>query len=259
MKTTNRTFSDEALRGADRLTLPALMRRYRRQIVLACVVAFGVIVLWFAGNAVLRLPWQTITRISVYGTHYVSAERIRDVADIPFGAPLFGVNVDSIISRVESVSWVARVTVRRRLSGTFEIHVVERRPIAMFWSDRFHLVDVEGFSTQLEAGPPPDVPVISGLSEIDSLTYSQIHELLPVLRAIDEIESLRMVVSEISYSDAHHVVLKMAPGNTPVWLPRHVDRNRLILIASLVTHHPQTIRSSRYIDARFVGHVAVKS
>lgn len=259
MNTPNRALPNPASRGDERITLPRLLRQHRRRITIVCAVVLGVSGLWFAGNALIRLPWRVVSDVSVVGTRHVSTERIRDLANVPLGAPLFGVNVDSVVTRVESIPWIARATVKRRLSGTFEIRVVERRSIGMFWSDGFHLVDTNGYTAILEVGSPPDVPIITGLSDVDTLRNAGIRDVVPVLRVIDELEPLRTVVSEISYSDLNHMILLMAPGTVPVWLPRHADRNRFVMIASLVAHYPQMLRSARYVDARFVGHVAVKS
>jgi len=219
----------------------------------------GVAVLWVLGRTLIRLPWQLVNEVAVIGTRNVDSQVIRDQAQVTLGVPLFSVNVDSVVSRVKMVPWVQDASVTRRFSGRFEIHVEERVPIGMIWQDRFYLMDPSGFICPFEGEIPPDVPLVTGLSLSDSHLHAEVERVAWALRLISELDPLRSVVSEISLADSATMVMVLSPRGVPVLLPRYPGRDRLVMVASLVAHYPDVLRQARYLDDRFVGHVAVSS
>lgn len=61
------------------------------------------------------------------------------------GDPLLGFSLEAIRQRVESLTWVQSAAVERRLPGTLVVHLVERRPFAVWQSQgRFVLIDRAG-------------------------------------------------------------------------------------------------------------------
>lgn len=61
------------------------------------------------------------------------------------GTPILGVRLDEMKARIERISWVKSAKVERRLPATLHITIEERRPIALWQSDKkLALVDREG-------------------------------------------------------------------------------------------------------------------
>jgi hypothetical protein len=239
----------------------ALRRRKRRRKTMAIVATatVGLFAILFSGNALLRLPWRVVTDVAIVGAHWVNAEVIREVSEVPLGAPLFGVDVDSVILRVESISWVSNASVKRSLSGRFTIKVVERNPVGIYWLDGFHLVDAAGIETPAVSDTPPDVPLITGVPSSDSLRNIALSNAGMMLETISRLATLEPLVSELALDNPLMTTLILSPNSVPVWMPRQPGKDRFVVLASVLASHPDVLRSARYVDARFVGHVAIRS
>ena len=85
-------------------------------------------------------------------------------AGLSVGENVFAVPPEDVHARLVRHPWIAEATVRRRLPGTFEIDVRERRPAASILLDRLYLVgqDASVFKV-LEPGDPIDLPVVTGV------------------------------------------------------------------------------------------------
>jgi cell division septal protein FtsQ len=200
-----------------------------------------------------------ISEVAVVGAEYVDPETIRDAAGVSVSAPTFSIDDDSVIGRVEALPWVLGASVRRRLSGRFEIRVVERTPVALIWREGFHLLDASGRTARLEGRAAPDVPLVTGLPRAALGSREQLEHLGWALRLVSELEPLRSTVSEVSLADTAMIVLVLSPNGTPVFFPRQPGRDRFVTAASLVAVYPEVVRQARYLDARFSGHVVVGS
>lgn len=231
-------------------------RRLRRWLALG---GAGVVLAWTGWEVLARLPWMPISEVAVIGAEVVDTEGIRDAAGVSVSAPIFSVNDDSVIRRVEALPWVLHAHVRRRLSGKFEIHVVERTPVGLIWRDEFHLLDASGYTVRLGGRTPPDVPLVTGLSRIGPEARGRLERIGWALSLVSELDPLRSVVSEVSLADSTMLVMLLAPTGTPVFFPRQPGRDRFVMLASVVASHPEVVRQARYLDARFSGHVAVGS
>ena len=213
----------------------------------------------FGGNALLRLPWRVVNDVAITGAYWIDAELVRDVSGVPLGAPLFGVDVDSVIERIEALAWVRSASVTRSLSGRFAIELKERDPVGIYWRGGFHMVDATGRETAVSQRAPPDVPLITGLPESDSLRVIALRDAGRILEMISRLATLEPVVTELALSNPEVTTIVLAPNSVPVWLPRHPGKDRFVIVASVLTNHPDVLRRARYVDARFVGHVAVRS
>ncbi len=235
---------------------PGKRRRWKRwaALVVVCCAA-----LWLFREALVRLPWRPINEVTILGARNVDPQVIREAAQVSVSAPMFSVNIDSVIARVKAVPWVLDARVTRRLSGRFEIHVSERVPVALIWDGEFHLLDASGYTAPLDGTPAPDAPLVTGLRLDRAHVGEELEHLGWALRIVSELEPLRSVVSEVSLADSTMMVMVLSPNGIPAFFPRLPGRDRLVMVASLVASHPEVVRQAIYLDARFTGHVAVRS
>ena len=90
------------------------------------VTVFIVIGGYFAVRALLRMSMFSVQKIEVSGsTHYSSAALISQ-SGIPLGYPLTEVNPQSVVQRIEQLSWNGAVIVKKRWPSTLQIFVRNR-------------------------------------------------------------------------------------------------------------------------------------
>jgi cell division protein FtsQ len=80
------------------------------------------------------------------------------------GDPILGFSLDDVRTRVESIPWIERATVERRLPGTLVVNLQERRPFAVWQNQgKYVLVDRTGqVVTNQDVAQFPHLPLIVG-------------------------------------------------------------------------------------------------
>lgn len=125
------------------------------------LVGFGA-----AGRLVERYvrtsPAFAIREVRVDGGTRLPREELLRIAGVVLGRNIFEMPPEDVRARLERHPWIADASVRRRLPGTLEVHVRERRAAAVLVVDRSYLVgeDATVFKS-LETGDPSDLPVIT--------------------------------------------------------------------------------------------------
>jgi cell division protein FtsQ len=86
-----------------------------------------------------------VTDIQVDGRSTTDRETILAALDARYGTPILGVNPSRARQQLEALPWVRSAAIERRLPGTLYVHLVERRPLAVWQHDGKHeLVDRDG-------------------------------------------------------------------------------------------------------------------
>ena len=145
-----------ALRRQRRLLRPA------GWIALASVVGLlGVIVVRSAGShagsggsltsmrerlgAVAAASGLRVTEIVIEGRANTPEPMLRAAIGVSKGDPILGFSLEDTRARIETIPWVERATVERRLPGTLIINLQERRPFAIWQNQgKYVLVDRAG-------------------------------------------------------------------------------------------------------------------
>lgn len=143
------------------------LKRQRRWRALRAVGAVGVIACgaWQAVTAAAEAPWFTVSDVVVIGSDRVPGGDLAEMADDLKGRNILVADIAGWCRRMLAWSWVAEVSVRRRLPSTIEVFIVERQPIgiARFGAELL-LVDASAVIDQFQpAYAQFDLPIIDGL------------------------------------------------------------------------------------------------
>lgn len=109
----------------------------------------------WAGEALNHTKWAmiktsaeqgfTVEDVLVTGRGETKRTALLDVLGVARGAPILAYDFEAAKARVERLPWVLHARIERLLPDTLVVHLIERRPIAL-WQNagQFALIDEEG-------------------------------------------------------------------------------------------------------------------
>jgi cell division protein FtsQ len=105
-----------------------------------------------------------VTDVVIEGRANTPESLLRAAIGIDKGDPILGFSLEETRARIESIPWVEHATVERRLPGTVIVNLQERRPFAIWQSQKkYVLVDRTGqVVTDQDVAQFPDLPLIVG-------------------------------------------------------------------------------------------------
>ncbi len=168
-----------------------------------------------AGWAVYFSRWFAVTSVVITGTHRVSAERVREAAQVPIGRPIVRVDTAAIRRHVEGISQLASVTVTTQWPNTVRIVVVERTPAAVvgLLGGGYRILDRDGVTL----GEVPDRPAGLPLLTMDVTTADPAALQAAATVASSLSPALAAKVRTVSAVTANSVVIVLKSGSIVRW------------------------------------------
>jgi cell division protein FtsQ len=108
----------------------------------------------------------TVTEVTVVGRERTAADLVLDTIGIGRGDPILTFDLGAARARLESIAWVARADVSRRLPGRIHVRLTERHPFALWQRDgEVEVIDREGVVLASgNVGRFASLPVLVGVS-----------------------------------------------------------------------------------------------
>lgn len=106
----------------------------------------------------------TVQNVLLEGRHYTAPQEIRHAVGLRRGDAILGVDIGAIRDRLKAITWIRDATVVRHLPDTIAIHIVERRPFAL-WQRKRKLVLVDDLGVVITAerlGAFRKLPILVG-------------------------------------------------------------------------------------------------
>jgi cell division protein FtsQ len=87
----------------------------------------------------------TVQQVILEGRRNTPTDMIRAALGVSRGDPILDFSPEAARTRIETIAWVQRAHVERRLPGTILVRIEERRPFAIWQNNaRFVIIDREG-------------------------------------------------------------------------------------------------------------------
>lgn len=223
------------------------------------VAAIGLSVPIWVPRLLATLPAFQISELRVTGTEHIPPEEIRGLAVTP-DASVWD-DPATWEERVRAHPMVREATVRREGFRTFEIAVVERRPVALVPTPELRPVSGDGYVLPLEPSSESlDLPIVQGPvgTEDGFMTDPGTRELIFALDRMDRTRSDFMsLVSEVgpAAEGGYRFLLLPGAGADVVLLPRDEPLRALDRV-SIALGQIEDRRVAR-ADARFRGQVVL--
>jgi len=115
-------------------------------------------------NLVFEKGIFIVKNVEVEGSlSHLTAEQVREAADVRIGENLFSVNLNSVQKKMDDLRWIRESAVARKIPSTIWIYANEYVPAALLVQDEIYLIDANGKKFKvLSAGDDKDYPVITG-------------------------------------------------------------------------------------------------
>lgn len=250
---------------------PSVLLRRRRQLLIAITVAGFALGLaagavWVRqagyveraavrlaaiGEAALRAAGLTVREVYVVGRERTRRQDVAAALGVERGTSMLAFDAVAARERLLALGWVKRAEIYRRLPDIVEVHIEERRPLALWQNQgRLALIDEEGI-TILKAGLErfADLPIVVGP---DAPAH-----------AAELIEALRLEPALFAEVEAAVRIggrrwnVKLANG-VVVNLPENEARASWSRLAQLHAEHRLLDRAVEVIDLRLPDRLVVR-
>jgi len=158
-----------------------------------------------------------VKHVDIVGEGRVTEEQVKSMLGVEPGDYLFDMDIENARTRIESLSWVETAVVRRLWPDRIDVHIVERRPYALWQhNNTIKLADNSGvIITTNELGDFRHLPLVVGIGGAENA--QDFLELLGAHEALNARTEAVIYVSERRWD----IVLKddgpriMLPANNP--------------------------------------------
>jgi len=108
-----------------------------------------------------------LKELKIFGCNLTSPEEVMAQAQITKGMNLLAINLNQKSSQLEQYSYIYKAVLERKLPGTLEIYVEERKPRALIRLEDLYVVDESGEVFKKALEHEQHYPVLSGLTKDD--------------------------------------------------------------------------------------------
>jgi cell division protein FtsQ len=236
------------------------LRLLRRSLAGALLAAAG----WWIAMTIADAQALRVERIAVTGTERLPNGEVLALVEGLRGRNILFVSLEEWRRQVLTCPWVADATLRRSLPRTVEVHVVERRPIAISRAgEALFLVDEHGDEID-EYGPRYadfDLPIVDGLArdgeQGDDVNERRMQLASRLLRDVRSRPDLARRIAQLDVSDPRDAVVMVDQETTRVRLGDERFVERLQSYVELAPAFHERVPAIDYVDLRFGERVYV--
>ena len=195
---------------------------------------------------------MTVQEVIVDGRQRTPREFIGSALGLSRGDPLLGFSLDDARARLETIAWVQRAHVERRLPGTIVIRLEERQPFAIWQHNgRFVIIDREGRTVATEGldqfGP---LPLVVGAGA--DRTSAAIFDLVAADRELAERTQALIRVNDRRWNIRLH-------SGTDILLPEGHEREAVARVIELQREARILDRPLAAIDMRMPDRLVLRN
>lgn len=192
-----------------------------------------------------------VERVDVMGEGRLHEEDVRKALGVYSGDYLFGIDMNSAQSRVESLSWVDRAVVRRLWPDRIVVQIIERQPYALWQHDgKVQVVDVSG-EVITDADPSKFANLTLFVGEQSRFAVSEMNTMMESSADIAQRDPSFIHVSEARWD------MVLNDGKTRVKLPKGQHIRALSQLQGLQIQTQILDREISVIDMRLSDRITL--
>jgi cell division protein FtsQ len=195
----------------------------RKLLAALCAGIFAVLLVTSGALFVRQSSLFELRELKIFGCNLTRPEDIVSQARIEKGMNLLSVDLNRKSSQLEQYDYIYKAVLERKLPGTLEIYVEERKPLAIIKLDDFYLVDERGEVFKKAVDHEMHYPVLNGLTKDDLYRDSEHshHLIRAALALVDAIRHDKRFTEsgiEIAIDKNTGFTLTMTPEGTTVYI-----------------------------------------
>ncbi len=195
----------------------------------------------------------TLNEILIQGRSKTPPEQLLKAINAKRGTPILALNVNEIKDRLEKLTWIKSVKVKRQLPDILHIVINERKPIAIWQNNKqFYPIDNQGTVIEAKIDGLTHLPIIVGKNAPEK-TF----ELLAVLKSEPSIAE-RVKAATFVSSRRWNIVLDDIQKGISVRLPEEGLDKAWTRLAKLNKTQGILKRKISVIDLRLPDRLTVK-
>jgi cell division septal protein FtsQ len=220
----------------------------------------------FGANA-----WKSslrIKQIKVEGNRIVGEHEILQLTQVQMNALLYQVDLTAIQRNVMSNHYIKNTIVERNLPNALHIQIEERIPIAMVNRAETLYLDEEGVVLPRSISHRLyDLPVISGISDNEPLTFGSVIKQPDVVEALQLLATVKVAhrpmyhnIYEVHLRNGGDIVIYSAEGGVPIIFGRGEMSSKIV---RLETFWNDVVRARgtqllQYVDLRYQDQIVAR-
>ena len=211
---------------ADRFTETPPSTAWRKWVVLAGLLAvFGAGIYFVYFSSLL-----TVHEERVIGAVHVSADAVRQAANVPAGTQLARVDVAGVTRRVGDLPWVQSVEVRRGWPNVLVIVVGERTPVAVVPNGKMlSYIDSTGTTFDAIAKAPAGMPILIARNAAAKISGASVLADVPA--------DFRKKILRVTATSRDNVVLTLAGPAFVQWGSAENSQRKYTVLTALLHLH----------------------
>lgn len=157
-------------------------------------------------------PLLRLTRVEANATSLLSAQQVRDAADLPLGEPLARVDLDAAARRVAALGAVDHVVVQRKWPHTVEVQVTGRTAAYQRRTTKgYQWVDSHGIVFRTLADPTRGLVTVTTTGVANNM-------LAGVAQTLDALTpTVKAKVLSVDATTPDNIVLRLQGGRRVTW------------------------------------------
>ncbi|WP_445665244.1 cell division protein FtsQ/DivIB [Fodinibius sp. AD559] len=220
------------------------------------------------GLAVMAgLYWNStmkVQEVQFEGNHFVSVQDLQ-LVEVPTGISPDSINFGEIRNRFEELPYVKHADISVEPSGTMNISISERQPVALLIDDKKKIyIDDEGIKLPIVSGKTVDIPILYGFSAtpmqdtLQSKAFKTASDFLTAARNNDVADA---TISEIAWSSSNEGIVALTNQNGVKLIFGEGDfvtrlRNWEAFYGKVIKQ--EGIEKMRSVDLRFEGQIVTR-
>jgi cell division protein FtsQ len=218
-------------------------------------------------SAVIGWYWMKSVRVQQVefsGQHFATVEELQQQISIPENAHPDSIDFMGLMESVESIPYVKQAEISVNPSGTMEVTVHERQPIAMLadGDDKVY-VDAQGIKLDIRTGKAVNVPVLYGFPAqpmSDTLQSNAFRQTAAFLREVRGNTFADATLSEIAWTPDEGIVAMSHENGVKLVFGKAGYSERL---RNWEAFYRQVVRRKgiarmRTVDLRFNGQIVTR-